>query len=187
MRLGLALLLPAVALAQPPSFTAESVRPALGNRPAKLDPGMWLSIYGEHLGPAATCNGAARDGQFPTELCDVQVFLAGRNMGLQYASDKQINFQVPPGSPVERAAELKVVYRGQEHSVTLRVGLEKAGLSLDARAHAGGPVWLRIAEPFASYDTVRYPMQIEGRVFQIFIPPSPQPPAADTRNADRCP
>jgi len=98
------------------------------------------------------------------------VFLAGRNTGLQYASDKQINFQVPPGSPVERAAELKVVYRGQEHSVTLRVGLEKAGLSLDARAHAGGPVWLRIAEPFASYDTVRYPVQIEGRVFPNLYP-----------------
>ena len=161
MRFGLAVLLPAVALAQPPSFTQDQVRPALGNRPANLAPGMWVSIYGEHLGPAATCNGDARDGRFPTELCGVQVFLAGRTTGLQYASDKQINFQVPPGSVVEGEAELRVVYRSQEHSVTLRIGLEKAGLSLDAPAHAGGPVWLRIAEPFGSYDSVRYPVQIE--------------------------
>src|SRR5215831_18714190 len=90
MRLGLVLLLPAVALAQAPSFTSESVRPSGGARPAKLAPGMWVSIYGTHLGPASTCNGDARDGVFPTELCGVQVFLAGRAVGLQFASDRQI-------------------------------------------------------------------------------------------------
>jgi hypothetical protein len=140
---------------------------------------MFLSIYGEHLGPVPSCTGnadtrrkespaAARPNQsfaetliFPTELCGVQVFLAGRAAGLQYASDSQINFKVPQDSPVEGEAELKVVFRGQEHSVKLRVGLENAALSLDVPAHAGGPIWLRIDPPFGWYDTVRYPVQIE--------------------------
>ena len=179
MRLALAFIPLAAALAQPPIFTADRVLPSGGVRPTQLAPGMWISIYGDHLGPATPCTGnadmrnretpsSARPHQsfsetliFPTELCGVQVFLAGRAAGLQYAGDKQINFKVPQETPIAGEAELKVVYAGQSHSVTLRVGLETVALSLDSPAHAAGPVWLRIDPPFGWYDSVRYPIQIE--------------------------
>jgi hypothetical protein len=179
MRFWLAAVPLAAALAQPPTFTADRVLPSGGSRPSKLAPGMFISIYGDHLGPETPCTGnadtqrketpsAARPNQsfaetliFPTELCGVQVFLAGRAAGLQYAADKQINFKVPQETAVEGEVELKVVYRGESHSVNLRVGLENAALSLDRPAHAGGPVWLRVDPPFGWYDSVRYPVQIE--------------------------
>jgi hypothetical protein len=140
---------------------------------------MLVSIYGEHLGPTLSCTGNAdttrretpaptRQRQsfaetliFPTELCGVQVFLAGRAAGILYVSDTQINFKVPQDSPLEGEAELKVVFRDQEHSVTVRAGMDNVALSLDRPAHAEGAVWLRIEPPFGWSDQVRYPIQIE--------------------------
>lgn len=180
MRIWLAAVPLVAALAQPPMFVADRVLPSGGSRPAKLAPGMFVSIYGDHLGPEAPCTGnadtqrketpsPARPRQsfaetliFPTELCGVQVFLAGRPAGLQYAGDKQINFKVPQEIAVDGEVELKVVYGGQSHAVRLRVGLENVALSLDPPAHAGGPVWLRIDPPFGWYDSVRYPVQVEA-------------------------
>jgi uncharacterized protein (TIGR03437 family) len=148
----------AAALAQPPDFTADRVLPSGGARTTQLAPGMFISIYGERLGPATPCTGnadtraretpsATRPNQsfaetliFPSELCGVQVFLAGRAAGIQYASATQINFKVPQESPVHGEADLNVTYLGQSHAVKLRVGLETAALSLDPPAHAGGPV-----------------------------------------------
>jgi hypothetical protein len=179
MRLWLALTPLAAALAQPPNFVADRVLPSGGSRPTKLAPGMPVSIYGDRLGPIASCTGnadttrretpsPARPRQshvetliFPTELCGVQVFLAGRPAGILYVSDTQINFKVPQETPVEGEAELKVVFRGQEHSVKLPVGLDNVAISLDQPAHSGGPVWLRIDPPLGWQDTVRYPVRIQ--------------------------
>ena len=183
MRILLALAPLALAWAQPPTFSADRVLPSGGQRLAALAPGMLISIYGDHLGPAQGCTGNAdtqrketpsptRPHQsfaetliFPTELCGVQVFLADRAAGLLYAQEKQINFKVPQESPVQGVAELRVVYRGEAASVKLRVGLETAALSVDGEARVGGPVWIRIDPPFGWYDTVRYPVSLDPADF----------------------
>ena len=163
MRFWLTLIPLAAAIAQPPTFTAGRVLPSGSSRPAKLTPGMLTSIYGEHLGPAQPCTSTMDPATlaYPTELCGVRVLLAGRAAGLLYASEKQINFQVPPDSLTDGEAELKVITRGGSHSVKLPAGRETTSLSLDVPARVGGPVWLRIDPPARWGDTVRYPVQIE--------------------------
>src|SRR5262249_39599441 len=141
MRLWL-LLLPAVVASGQPSFRADRVLPSGAARPAPLAPGMLVSIYGEHLGPASQCianadtrrtetPNPARPTQsfaerliYPTELCGVQVFLADKPAGLLYVSEKQINFKVPQDVPLTGNAELKVLYQQQAGTASLRLGLE---------------------------------------------------------------
>ena len=113
MRIGIALMFAGVAWAQAPSFRAERVLPANGERASVLAPGMLVSIYGEHLGPAGGCTAPAtgRPG-YPWELCGVEVTFGGRRAGLLYVEERQINFQAPEDGPVAGLAELKVSLLG---------------------------------------------------------------------------
>jgi hypothetical protein len=175
----LALLVIAPVYGEAPHFAADRVLPSGGARPVTLAPGMLISIYGDHLGPASSCIGNADTGWretpsparprqsyvetliYPTELCGVQVFLADRAAGLLYVSDSQINFKVPQESPVAGEAELEVVIGGQKHAVKVPLGLETVALSLERPAHVGGPVWLRINSPYGWDAFVRYPIGIQ--------------------------
>ncbi len=129
----------------PPTFEPEAVVPSNGYHPVPLAPGLLISIYGSHLGPATGCIGKAdtqrretpsplRPKQsdvetliYPRQLCDVQVFVGGIASGLLYVQEKQINFKVPQETPIEGTTELRVVYKGQSsRPVTLPLGLSAA-------------------------------------------------------------
>jgi hypothetical protein len=176
MRLWLGLLPFAIACAQPPSFRADRVLPSGAARQAPLAPGMLVSIYGEHLGPATQCianadtrrtetPNPARPVQsfaerliYPTDLCGVQVFLAGIPAGLLYISEKQINFKVPQDAPFTGDAELKVLYQQQAGTASVRLGLETTTLSVEGEARVAAPLWIHIEAPFGWSSLVQYPV-----------------------------
>ncbi|HEY1495064.1 MAG TPA: hypothetical protein VGF49_11005, partial [Candidatus Solibacter sp.] len=169
------ILLPVVIAAGQPSFRADRVLPSGAARQTPLAPGMLVSIYGEHLGPATQCianadtqrtetPNATRPVQifaerliYPTDLCGVQVFLAGMPVGLLYVSEKQINFKVPQDAPLTGNAELKVLYQQQAGTAGVRLGLETTSLSVDGEARVGGPLWIHIETPFGWSSIVQYP------------------------------
>src|SRR5579864_2434774 len=102
MRLRISFLVVAVGIAQAqisaPRFAADAVLPSGSTHQASLAPGMLISIYGSHLGPANACEGKAaartetpspsRPRQsftellsFPKELCGVQVMVGDHAAG----------------------------------------------------------------------------------------------------------
>lgn len=143
-----------------PAFTASSVLPPGMKHPVPLAPGLLYSIYGRHLGPEIPCQGRLPQPlgrAYPEQLCDVQVFVGDRAVELLYVAQDQINFKAPPGPPVEGPTQLRVVYRGQSHAVTMRVGLDMVVAYLKQPAHAGGPVWLCLDMPEGWEMSAQYP------------------------------
>jgi hypothetical protein len=159
----------------PPEFTAAGV--VRGARAAKiLVPGVGMSIYGQHLGPAGSgCSGAADPQRretpnprrpdrrfedtsiYPTELCGVQVFIGDKAAGLLYVSEKLIHLKIPQDSPESGSVDIRVVYMGQSSPpVTLAAGFEKTTVSLEQPAYTDMPVWLKANLPLDS-GTIQYP------------------------------
>uniref|UniRef100_Q01Q32 Uncharacterized protein n=1 Tax=Solibacter usitatus (strain Ellin6076) TaxID=234267 RepID=Q01Q32_SOLUE len=158
------LLLPALIASGQPSFRADRVLPSGSARQAPLAPGMLVSIYGDHLGPTTQCSATDRP-IYPTELCGVQVFLAGKPAGLLYVSENQINFKVPQDVPLTGDSELKVLHQQQTGTAQVRVGLESTSLSVEGEARVGAPVWIHIATPFGWNSVVQYPVSARPNDF----------------------
>ncbi|MCI0388714.1 MAG: hypothetical protein MOB07_08105 [Acidobacteria bacterium] len=90
------------------------------------------------------------------------VVVAYSSAGLCYVRGEQNHFKVPEGSPVEGAAELRVVYEGRSNSpVKLPSGQEIAKLSFEEPIRVGGPIWVRVELPNNSHGMVQYPVGIE--------------------------
>lgn len=174
------LVLSAAVLAQSraPSFTADRVLPSGRDRATPLSPGLFVSIYGEALGPLRGCLGKADPQRreafhprrpplsfaetliYPKELCGVEVLVGGQSAGLLYVQDQQINFKVPLDAPLEGMAELKVVYQGSSSPpVHLPLGPEAATLLIEGTGRVGGPVWIKI-EGLPAWASVQYPVTI---------------------------
>jgi hypothetical protein len=167
-----------------PSFEANRVLSSNGGRLIPLQPGLLISIYGSHLGPQAGCQGYAekehretpsplRPGQmfagtsiYPKMLCDTQVFVGGIPAGLLYVQAGQINFQVPQATPVQGTTEVLVVYKGQSSlPVKLPLNLEPVTVSMESRAAAGMPVWLKVSG-YGWDQAVQYPFDIYPAAFK---------------------
>ncbi|MEP7366391.1 MAG: hypothetical protein ABI972_24300 [Acidobacteriota bacterium] len=174
-------LLAALATAQaPPTFLASRVLPSNGDQPTPLTPGMLYSIYGDGLGPIEGCTGQADPKRlekpapnapailqrfatqliYPTELCGVEVTVAGKPAQLLYAQNKQINIKVPFDAPLEGRADVIVTYhRRSSAPVPLPMGLPQATISLERPAHIGGPIWIRVDLP-QGWGPVQYPVSL---------------------------
>src|SRR5882762_3824794 len=76
-----------------PYFTRESVLPVWGKRAQSLMPKDLVAIYGRHLAPAGECPAPQipKGERYPTELCGVQVTVAGIPAGLLAVLENQIN------------------------------------------------------------------------------------------------
>ncbi len=98
---------------------------------------------------------------YPTELCGVQVTLAGLPAGLLYVSGPQINFKVPQEAPLSGEAELKVVYGGRAGTAKMRVGLEATSVTVEGEARVGAPIWSHIDAPYGWGTVVQYPVRIQ--------------------------
>ena len=149
----------------PPSFSADRVLPSHSAMKALLSPGMLFSIYGQDLGPAVGCEGraepAVRDGsvtgEFPRQLCAVQVLVGTEPAGLLYMQERQINFKVPRNLPPQGTAQLKVVFEGRSSLIVqLEIGWDGPTLSLEGVARVNGPVWIRVELPYG-LGAVAYP------------------------------
>ena len=114
-----------------PIYTAASITPSGGRELVALAPGRVASIYGQNLGPAQPCNGAAEPNRretpnpkrpnqtlvetqiFPAELCETVVRVGGVAAGLLYVSAGQINFKVPQSAQTQGQTSIQVLYKGQ--------------------------------------------------------------------------
>jgi hypothetical protein len=163
-----------------PEFKADRVIPSFTDIPLMLAPGMIVSIYGDHLGPAEGCQGygdqqhwetPAPDNPFhiwgrlaiyPTLLCGVQVKIGEAFAGLLWAQKQQINFQVPTDVPFGGSAEIRVIKDGAASDpATLEFGLERIKLTLDEPAYAGMPVWVRVHTSFDLQRQIQYPLHLD--------------------------
>lgn len=143
-----------------PTFDAQHVY--FVDHPVPLAPGLVLSIFGNHLGPAAGCKGEHDEkGVYPSELCGVQVFVGGVASGLLWVQDRQINFQVPQQTPTEGTAETVVVHQGRRSTpVTMPLGFERTTYSVEPPARVGMPIWLDVSAPYYRSSGIRYPFMI---------------------------
>ncbi len=141
-----------------PSFTRAGVLPSDGAAPVPLAPGMLVSIYGSHLGPAAGCEVHAPD---PSKtICGVQVFVGGVPANLLYAQARQINFKIPPESAAKGDAEVRVVYNRQSSiPITVPLGPDLAVVKLERPARVGMPVWLKVSIAGAP-NWIQYPFTV---------------------------
>ncbi len=161
-----------------PYIRPDGVLPANSNRVATLAPGMFVSIYGDRLGPEESCtahpNADLLEGHeydyfhplarlsrfaFPRELCGVKVLVDGKDAGILYVHRKQINFKVPHGAP-PGTSEVRVVYQGEvSDPFTVRVGPPFLEIFQDEPAFTGMPVWLylhSLGKPAYEYPPSRF-------------------------------
>ena len=153
-------LLPAIALAQVPSFDAEHVY--YFDHPVALAPGLNLTIFGNDLGPSAGCQGEHdAQGIYPKSLCNVQVLVGGIPSSLLWVQARQINFKVPEETPAQGTTVLAVVYRGlSSKGVVVPLGAEGTTISLEGPTRVGMPVWLKVKAPYNQESGIRYPFMI---------------------------
>jgi hypothetical protein len=156
-------LVPAVALAQAPTFDAEHVY--FVDHPVPLKPGLNLSIYGNDLGPSRGCQGEHdAQGVYTKSLCDTQVLVRGIPSGLLWVQARQINFRVPEETPVQGTTDLVVIYGGRSsRAVVLPLGVQGTTISLEGPARVGMPVWLRVKAPYNQDSGIHYPFMIFPR------------------------
>ncbi|MCC6857684.1 MAG: hypothetical protein IT158_03940 [Bryobacterales bacterium] len=159
--------------------TIQSVLPSGGSHPTSLAPGMLMSIYGSGLGPETACTGQADTARretpspqrplqtfaetliYPTRLCGVEVRVGGLPAGLLYVHSRQINFKAPQQTPLQGAAAVQVFRDGRPGpSVTLKLGLEFAVVTLDGPAFTRMPVWIRVWMPHGWQQNLQYPFGV---------------------------
>lgn len=160
MTLGrLAFILTAVVLsvsAQTPFIALDSVK-----RPEPLMPNDVTAMYGRNLAPPGGCAyPSATNGIYPTEVCGVQVRVAGVPAQLLAVLEKQINFKVPAEAPTSGEAAIVVTVRGvSSQPVMVPFGKRKAMLSLAGPAYVHMPVWIAVDRP------ISYPYTLDPRNF----------------------
>ncbi len=97
-------------------------------------PGGLISIFGGQLTTGSPSQ--ASQPQLPSQLGDTQVFLSGVPLPLLYASDGQINAQVPYALPVNVPIEL-IVHRGSAISVPQIVSVAPAQPAVFTKDQSG--------------------------------------------------
>jgi hypothetical protein len=153
-----------VVSAQTPFFTRESVMPPWGKHREPLMPNEVASMYGRNLAAGACAYPAAANGIYPTEVCGVQVIVAGVPAQLLAVLERQINFKVPAEAPTSGEAAIVVTVRGvSSQPVMVPFGKLKVVLSLAGPAYVHMPVWIDVDRP-RPYD-IRYPYALDPRDF----------------------
>src|ERR1035438_6852976 len=96
-----------------PVFTRESVLPPWGKHLESLMPNEVVAMYGRNLAPSVMCAyPQPSNGIYPTEVCGVQVIVAGVPAQLLAVLERQINFKVPAEAPTSGEAAIVVTVRG---------------------------------------------------------------------------
>ncbi len=124
------------------------------------------ALYGRNLAPVAACAYPAPvSGIYPTEVCGVQLIVAGVPAQLLAVLNGQINFKVPTEAPTSGEAAIVVTVRGvSSQPVMVPFGRRtKVMLSLAEPAYVHMPVWIDVDRP-SPYD-VSYPYALDPRSF----------------------
>lgn len=115
----------------PPLIETESVVSTASPAPhVPLAPGSLISIYGERLSEAEE---TAKAAPLPNTLGGAQVFMAGRELPLLYAGQKQINAIVPYGLETNTTHQI-LVRRGFTYSRPVPVNVAVAQPAIFANA-----------------------------------------------------
>ena len=101
-----------------PTIKANGIVP-VDSTVSTIQPGEWISIYGNNLGPSTPVNW---NGDFPKTLGGTSVTIDGTPAYLYYVSATQVNVQVPDITNVNRTVSVTVTVGPQ--SVTSTVNLD---------------------------------------------------------------
>lgn len=123
------------------------------------------AMYGRNLTPAGACAyPSPANGIYPTEVCGVQVIVAGVPAQLLAVLERQINFKVPAKAPTSGEAAIVVTVGGvSSQPVMVPFGKRRVMLSLAGPAYVHMPVWIEIDRP-RPYD-ISYPYSLNPRNF----------------------
>jgi hypothetical protein len=149
-----------------PFFTPEGLLPHWGKHLEPLMPNEVATMYGRNLAPTFMCPyPPPSNGVYPTEICGVQVIVAGVPAQLLAVLEKQINFKVPAEAPTSGEAAIVVTVRGvSSQPVTVPFGKRtKVILSASGPAYVHMPVWIELDRP-RPYD-IAYPYRLDPRNF----------------------
>jgi hypothetical protein len=143
-----------------PFFTFESVK-----RLEPLMPNDVTAMYGRNLAPAGACPYPSPvNGIYPTEVCGVQVIVAGVRAQLLAVLERQINFKVPAEAPTSGEAAIVVTVRGvSSQPVIVPFGKRNVILSVAGPAYVHMPVWIDVDRP-RPYG-ISYPYTLDPRNF----------------------
>jgi hypothetical protein len=147
-----------------PSISREGILPPRGLQ--WLEPGQFVAIYGQYLGPPGGCSGKLepKAGAYATDACDTHVTVNGIRAGLQFIGERQINIKLPAGIPSAGLVAIAVTVRGvSSQEITVPIGKPKLMLSVAGRAYVHMPVWIAHNVPVPYRDPIRYPRLSEGR------------------------
>jgi uncharacterized protein (TIGR03437 family) len=129
------------AVIAPPSFELPQlkfVHPAT-NQETLLAPGMLATLYGVNLGPEQAMMGVVRNARLETRLGDLEVAVSGIAAPLLYASNSQVNIQVPNRTGTSGRAVVEVRYRNTVRATQTTTLVEAApGLFAVGAVHPDG-------------------------------------------------
>ena len=134
---------------QRPRIAAGGVVNAASFRPAGVAPGALFSVFGEGLGPAAGVGADGFDpdtGLLPTSLGGVTVTFDDVAAPLVFASDQQINLQVPVEVAGRQSSVVRVSFQGVAGDpitvpvATAAPGLFQIGSTQAAALNADGSI-----------------------------------------------
>lgn len=129
------------AVIAPPSFELPQlkfVHPAT-NQETLLAPGMLATLYGVNLGPEQPMMGVVRNSRLDTRLGDLEVGVNGIAAPLLYASNSQVNIQVPNRTGTSGRAVVEVRYRNTVRATQTTALVEAApGLFAMGAVHPDG-------------------------------------------------
>ncbi|MFN7925356.1 MAG: hypothetical protein U0Q16_34980 [Bryobacteraceae bacterium] len=129
-----------------------------------ITPGLEVSVYGRHLGPAAGCTVPNR--QAVTELCGTTATVGGVPAGLLYVEDHQINLRIPFNVPTEGDVPFVVTRAGgASPAVTARFAAYPASIKVTGPVRVDMPVWIEVELPERLRSSLRYPMRIRPTDF----------------------
>jgi len=147
-----------------PVITLGDVPPGKHREP--LMPNDVTALYGRNLAPTAACAYPAPvNGIYPTEVCGVQVIVAGVPAQLLAVLKGQINFKVPAEAPISGEAPIVVTVRGvSSQPAMVPFGKRtRVMLSLAGPAYVHMPVWIEV-DRFRA-DVISYPYSLDPRNF----------------------
>ena len=101
--------------------------------PSSIEPGEWVSIYGNNLAPGI----ANWNGDFPTSLNGTRVAIDGRPAYLEYASPTQINLQVPDDTATGAVSVVVTTPVGSVTSTATLAPFSPSFFSFDGKHVAG--------------------------------------------------
>jgi hypothetical protein len=181
---AVAILLRLAAAQEIPTINSGGIVPNKPGGGGPITPGIELSIYGQHLGPKASCVAQTKVGTDVKTLCGTVVSVGGIPARLLFVQEQQINLQIPYDAPTDGDVPFVVTREGIASApMAVRFSPYRATIKHTGEAYQDMPVWIEIQLPDPLRPSLGYPVtsnpadfgghQFEVRRAGVLMPPAP--------------